>query len=87
VVGGRHVVGGRPVDSTSPASTRLVVGGADPQVITLNRQAMAQMHGAEVVLEIVPGATHLFEEPGTLEAVSGLARDWFVKHLPLSEPT
>jgi len=63
------------------APTLLIVGGADPQVITLNRQAMAQMHGAEVVLEIVPGATHLFEEPGTLEAVSGLARDWFVRHL------
>ena len=41
----------------------------------------------EVVLEIVPGATHLFEEPGTLDRVAGLAGDWFVQHLPLAVAT
>jgi putative phosphoribosyl transferase len=46
----------------------------------MNRDAMAQMR-AEVKLEIVLGATHLFEEPGTLEAVARLARDWFARHL------
>jgi putative phosphoribosyl transferase len=60
--------------------TLLIVGGADVQVIDLNRQAMRQLT-SEVKLEIVPGATHLFEEPGTLERVASLAADWFVKHL------
>jgi putative phosphoribosyl transferase len=49
-------------------------------VIDLNKRAMAQM-SAPVRLEIVPGATHLFEEPGTLEEVARLARDWFVRYL------
>jgi dienelactone hydrolase len=60
--------------------TLLIVGGEDPVVIDLNRQAMEQLTG-EVRLEIVPGATHLFEEPGTLEQVARLARDWFLLHL------
>jgi pimeloyl-ACP methyl ester carboxylesterase len=60
--------------------TLLIVGGEDPVVIELNRQAMEQLTG-EVRLEIVPGATHLFEEPGTLEQVARLARDWFLLHL------
>lgn len=46
----------------------------------MNRAAMTQMH-AEVTLEIVPGATHLFEEPGTLERVADLAGNWFARHL------
>jgi hypothetical protein len=54
----------------------LIVGGNDRPVIEMNRDAMAQMR-APVKLEIVPGASHLFEEPGTLEQVAGLARDWF----------
>jgi putative phosphoribosyl transferase len=58
----------------------LIVGGEDPLVIQLNRQAMDQL-GGETRLEIIPGATHLFEEPGTLEQVAQLARDWFVEHL------
>jgi putative phosphoribosyl transferase len=58
----------------------LIVGGADPVVIDLNRRAMELIPG-EVRLEIVPGATHLFEEPGALEQVARLARDWFVRHL------
>ncbi len=60
--------------------TLLIVGGADGPVLELNRQAMAAMH-APVELEIVPGATHLFEEPGALERVAELARDWFVRYL------
>jgi putative phosphoribosyl transferase len=62
------------------APTLLVVGERDEVVIDLNRQAMARMSGI-VRLEIVPGATHLFEEPGTLDEVAQLARHWFVQHL------
>ncbi|HEU4630473.1 MAG TPA: dienelactone hydrolase family protein [Gemmatimonadaceae bacterium] len=62
------------------APTLLVVGGRDEPVIDLNQRAMAHML-APVRLEIVPGATHLFEEPGTLEEVARLARDWFARHL------
>jgi pimeloyl-ACP methyl ester carboxylesterase len=62
------------------APTLLVVGGFDTPVIQMNRDAMDGMHG-EVRLEIVPGATHLFEEPGTLERVAELAGDWFTRHL------
>ena len=62
------------------APTLLIVGGDDEPVIELNREAMAQMR-APVQLEIVPGATHLFEEPGTLEEVMRLSSDWFRRHL------
>jgi putative phosphoribosyl transferase len=62
------------------APTLLIVGGRDLQVLELNRAAMARMR-AETRLEIVPGASHLFEEPGTLEVVARLARDWFLRHL------
>jgi putative phosphoribosyl transferase len=62
------------------APTLLIVGGDDRPVIGMNRDAMAQM-SAPVELEIVPGATHLFEEPGALEGVAELARDWFLRHL------
>jgi putative phosphoribosyl transferase len=60
--------------------TLLIVGERDPIVIDLNRKA-AQKVGGEIRLEIIPGATHLFEEPGTLEQVAHLARDWFLRHL------
>ncbi|HLI74858.1 MAG TPA: dienelactone hydrolase family protein [Acidimicrobiales bacterium] len=60
--------------------TLLIVGGRDEVVLDLNRQAMPQLAG-EARLEVVPGATHLFEQPGTLEQVAALARDWFVSHL------
>ena len=60
------------------APTLLIVGGEDDEVIELNRIAMRQML-APVKLEIIPGATHLFEEPGTLEEVSRLASEWFSK--------
>ena len=60
--------------------TLLVVGGADDVVLDLNRQALARL-GAEAALEVVPGATHLFEEPGALAAVAELAERWFTTHL------
>jgi dipeptidyl aminopeptidase/acylaminoacyl peptidase len=63
--------------------TLLIVGGNDDIVIELNEMARDQMH-CEVKLEIIPGATHLFEEPGALEKVARLASDWFVKHLGAS---
>jgi putative phosphoribosyl transferase len=62
------------------APTLLIVGGADRQVIGLNRQASAMMT-AERELAIVPQATHLFEEPGALEEVARLSRAWFQRHL------
>lgn len=62
------------------APTLLIVGERDEPVIELNRLAMRQM-SCEVALEIVPGAGHLFEEPGTLERVVELAADWFGRHL------
>jgi pimeloyl-ACP methyl ester carboxylesterase len=62
------------------APTLMLVGELDGPVIDLNRDAMARMPGA-VRLEIVPGATHLFEEPGTLEHVASRAGDWFRFHL------
>ncbi|HEY7752845.1 MAG TPA: dienelactone hydrolase family protein [Steroidobacteraceae bacterium] len=62
------------------AATLLIVGGDDEQVLELNRQALARLR-CEAKLEIVPGATHLFEEPGTLEQVAALAADWFTDHL------
>jgi dienelactone hydrolase len=62
------------------ASTLLIVGGRDETVVGLNRVAMTRMHAA-TRLEIVPGATHLFEEPGKLEEIARLARDWFLAHL------
>jgi putative phosphoribosyl transferase len=77
--------GGRPdlAGSALPmveAPTLLIVGGHDKQVIQLNEQAMAELR-TKKRLKIVPGATHLFEEPGTLEQVAALARNWFAEHL------
>jgi pimeloyl-ACP methyl ester carboxylesterase len=62
------------------APTLLIVGSKDPVVLELNRKALAELPGQKK-LEMVPGATHLFEEPGALEAVAQLARNWFVLHL------
>jgi pimeloyl-ACP methyl ester carboxylesterase len=62
------------------APTLLIVGGLDDVVIDLNRQAYEQLR-CEKHLVIVPGATHLFEEPGTLEEVARLAAEWFVRWL------
>lgn len=63
------------------APTLLVVGGNDIQVIEMNRSALGQL-AAEKRLVIVPGATHLFPEPGALEEVGRLAAEWFANHLP-----
>jgi dienelactone hydrolase len=61
--------------------TLLVVGGDDTEVIRLNQQAFNRFRMEHKRLELIPGATHLFEEPGTLEQVAALARDWFRRHL------
>ena len=63
------------------APTLLIVGGDDPQVLALNREAFAALGCTDKRLEVVPGASHLFEEPGTLETVARLAGDWFATRL------
>jgi putative phosphoribosyl transferase len=77
--GGRPDLAGRALERVT-VPTLLIVGGRDEVVIELNEQAMRQM-SAPVHLEIIPGATHLFEEPGALERVAALASDWFERHL------
>jgi putative phosphoribosyl transferase len=78
--------GGRP-DLAGPAlravraPTLLIVGGADPVVLELNVQALQELGGLKEMI-VVPRATHLFEEPGALEAVAGHAAEWFQRHLP-----
>jgi hypothetical protein len=77
--GGRADLAGQALrDVVAP--TLLVVGGRDATVVRLNQEAMMRMH-AEVRLEIVPAATHLFEEAGALERVADLAGEWFDVHL------
>ncbi|MBV8205582.1 MAG: dienelactone hydrolase family protein [Acidobacteria bacterium] len=63
------------------APTLLIVGGGDTEVVALNRGAYQKIGTAEKQLEIVPGASHLFEEPGALEQVAALARQWFTRWL------
>jgi pimeloyl-ACP methyl ester carboxylesterase len=82
--GGRPDLAGDALPRVT-APTLLIVGGDDEPVIELNRDAMRQMR-AYVELEIVPGATHLFEEPGTLEQVERLAADWFARYLGRPAP-
>ncbi len=81
--------GGRP-DLAAPASlagvrapTLLIVGALDTEVVALNRRALAALH-CERAIEIVPGATHLFEEPGTLDIVAALAAGWFARWLTVA---
>src|SRR5213592_3285641 len=76
--GGRPDLAGEALPKVQ-APTLLIVGGNDDVVIELNEAARDQMR-CEVKLEIVPGATHLFEEPGALEQVAKLASDWFLLH-------
>ncbi|PYK37186.1 MAG: hydrolase [Verrucomicrobia bacterium] len=76
--GGRPDLAGDALPKVE-APTLLIVGGEDHVVIDLNEQARAQMR-CEVKIDIVPGATHLFEEPGALEQVARLASDWFLLH-------
>jgi alpha-beta hydrolase superfamily lysophospholipase len=81
--------GGRP-DLAGPwlgsvrAPTLLIVGGEDTAVLGLNRLALERLDCPKR-LAIIPGATHLFEEPGTLEQVARLAADWFLRHLAVAE--
>jgi putative phosphoribosyl transferase len=77
--GGRPDLAGEALPFVT-APTLLIVGGRDYPVIEMNREAFAQLR-CEKRLDIVPGAAHLFEEPGTLEQVARLAADWFVRHL------
>ena len=79
--GGRPDMASPDVLSTVTAPTLLLVGGLDNGVIDLNQQAYDQLR-CEKKLLIVPGATHLFEEPGTLEEVARQAAAWFAHHLP-----
>ncbi len=76
--GGRPDLAGDALPKVK-APTLLIVGGEDDVVIELNETARARMR-CEVKMEIVPGATHLFEEPGALERVARLAADWFLLH-------
>jgi putative phosphoribosyl transferase len=76
--GGRPDLAGRALSAVE-APTLLIVGGDDVEVLALNRAALAALRCAKQLV-IVPGATHLFEEPGTLEAVVEHARGWFLKH-------
>ena len=82
--------GGRP-DLAGPAlaqvraPTLLIVGSRDTQVIDLNQLALVQLRGV-AELQLVRGASHLFVEPGTLEAAAGLAVDWFGRHMPAGPP-
>jgi len=79
--GGRPDLAGEALPKVQ-APTLLIVGGLDEVVIDLNEKALARMQpGSERKLVLVPGASHLFEESGTLEAVARLARDWFQTHL------
>jgi putative phosphoribosyl transferase len=83
--GGRPDLAGDALPHVT-APTLLIVGGHDEPVVEMNRDAMSRMRG-QVSLEIVPGATHLFEEPGALERVANLAADWFSRHLqPAAQP-
>jgi len=78
--GGRPDLAGASALPRVSAATLLIVGGDDEVVLDLNRSAYAQM-SCERRLAVVPGATHLFEEPGTLEQVAALAVEWFAAHL------
>jgi putative phosphoribosyl transferase len=82
--GGRPDLAGPQLGSVR-APTLLIVGGLDERVLALNAQAQALLR-AENQLAVVPGATHLFPEPGTLERVAALARNWFAGHLHAGQP-
>jgi putative phosphoribosyl transferase len=84
--GGRPDLAGEALPAVR-AATLLIVGGDDHLVLQLNRQALDRLGSAVKQLVVVPGASHLFEEPGKLEEVARLAADWFVRYLgePLSE--
>jgi putative phosphoribosyl transferase len=78
--GGRPDLAGAALTKVT-APTLLIVGGDDEPVIDLNDESREKMQSAHVEMRIVPGATHLFEEPGALEQVEQLAADWFLRYL------
>jgi len=80
--GGRPDLAGERLGAVR-APTLLIVGGLDHLVLALNREAQAQLR-CDSRLAVVPGASHLFEEPGTLQAAAELARDWFLSHVSSS---
>jgi len=84
--GGRPDLAGNALPQVR-APTLLLVGGEDFPVIAMNRQAMAKLGADKKQLVIIPGATNLFEEPGTLEEVARLAAEWFTQHLSQSPAT
>jgi putative phosphoribosyl transferase len=77
--GARPDLAGRALTRVT-APTLMIVGGEDPLVLALNRQACAVL-SAECHVHVIPGATHLFEEPGALEQVGELAAEWFTRHI------
>jgi putative phosphoribosyl transferase len=77
--GGRPDLAGGAL-SLVRAATLLIVGGLDEPVITMNREALARLQCPDKKLVIIPGANHLFEEPGTLEAAAKIAAEWFSRH-------
>jgi putative phosphoribosyl transferase len=77
--GGRPDLAGDALEEVK-APTLLIVGGEDRDVITLNQQAYTRLR-CEKTLRIIPGASHLFEEPGALENVAETASEWFVQYL------
>ncbi|MFO0000209.1 MAG: phosphoribosyltransferase, partial [bacterium] len=81
--GGRPDLAGRKLGAVH-VPTLLIVGEADTEVLTLNERAYALLE-CERRLSVVPGATHLFEEPGTLGQVADLAAGWFARHLQVAE--
>jgi putative phosphoribosyl transferase len=82
--GGRPDLAGQSLRSVI-APTLLIVGGEDHIVVQMNEQALRALR-CEKQLRLVAGATHLFEEPGTLDVAASLAANWFVQHLPKSHP-
>ncbi len=82
--GGRPDLAGEALPRVR-APTLLIVGGDDTPVLELNRAALTRLGGVKQ-LTVVPGATHLFEEPGALEAVARLAAEWFTRHLGAAAP-
>jgi len=82
--GGRPDLGGDALQRVQ-APTLLIVGGEDTVVIEMNREALAKLGCPLKKLVIVPGASHLFEEPGTLEEAAGAAAEWFTHHLSIAK--
>jgi dienelactone hydrolase len=81
--GGRPDLAGAALSHVQ-AATLLIVGGNDRVVLEMNETALRQLAARTKRLEVIPGASHLFEEPGALEEVAALAKDWFGKHLAAS---